>query len=259
MTISARPVSVADISDMRELYRAEMNCQIVHDNMHYRTGWTETYLLEIAGESAGYGSILVAGPWTGTRTAFEFVVLPAHRTRAFALFDDFLAASRADAMEIQSNDTLITAMFHTFAHDIATEKIVFADSVTTHLLLDGSGLPLDSSGLPLDRSGLPLEGVTLRQRPEPDNDWVLESGGVIAATGGILYHYNRPYGDIYMEVAEPFRRRGFGSYLVQELKRVCYESGSIPAARCSPDNVASRKTLQKAGFVPYANILTGKL
>jgi GNAT superfamily N-acetyltransferase len=69
----------------------------------------------------------------------------------------------------------------------------------------------------------------------------------------------QPYGDIYMSVAEPLRRRGLGSYLVQELKRVCYENGDVPAARCNPTNVASRKMLQKAGFVPCGHILAGKL
>src|SRR5262249_62021949 len=87
--------------------------------------------------------------------------------------------------------------------------------------------------------------------------WLLEIEGNIAATGGILYHYNRPYGDIYMAVAESFRRRGLGAYLVQELKRICYEQGSVPAARCNPANVASRKTLQKAGFVPCGCMLHG--
>ena len=48
-------------------------------------------------------------------------------------------------------------------------------------------------------------------------------------------------------------------YLVQELKRICREMGSIPCARRSPDNIASRKTLQKAGLVPYAHMLTGSL
>jgi predicted GNAT family acetyltransferase len=62
-----------------------------------------------------------------------------------------------------------------------------------------------------------------------------------------------------MEVAEPFRMRGLGCYIVQELKRVCYELGSIPCARCNTGNVASRKTLQKAGFVPCAHILIGTL
>jgi GNAT superfamily N-acetyltransferase len=62
-----------------------------------------------------------------------------------------------------------------------------------------------------------------------------------------------------MGVAEPFRRRGYGGYLIQELKRVCYEMGRIPAARCNASNVASRATLQKAGFLPCARVLTGVL
>lgn len=81
----------------------------------------------------------------------------------------------------------------------------------------------------------------------------------LVARGGILFHDNEPYGDIYMEVAEACRRRGLGAYLVQELKRVAYELGSIPSARCSPDNVPSRRTLQKAGFVPFAHILNGSI
>ena len=62
-----------------------------------------------------------------------------------------------------------------------------------------------------------------------------------------------------MDVAEAFRRRGLGAFIVQELKRVCYEGGSVPAARCGADNVPSRRTLQKAGFVPCGHILNGRL
>jgi GNAT superfamily N-acetyltransferase len=62
-----------------------------------------------------------------------------------------------------------------------------------------------------------------------------------------------------MEVSETFRRHGLGSFLVQELKRVCYEGGRVPAARCNPRNVASRRTLQKAGFVPCGHILVGSV
>jgi GNAT superfamily N-acetyltransferase len=88
---------------------------------------------------------------------------------------------------------------------------------------------------------------------------LIEVDGQVAATGGLLFHYNPPYGDIHMEVAEPFRRRGYGSYLVQELKRRCYEMGKVPAARCPVSNVASRATLQKAGLLPSARILTGAI
>jgi len=223
---------------MRDLYRKEMNCQIVHDSMHNHQGWTRPFALDIGGSQAGYGSILIGGPWTGTRTIFEFYVLPEQRWRAFDLFSAFVAASEATAMRSQTNDRLLTVMLHLWARDIKGERILFEDGLST---------------------SLSMGGVTLRYRGAQQNDWVLEADGAIAATGGVLYHYNRPFGDIYMEVAEPFRRSGFGSYLVQELKRICYEHGSLPCARCNPDNEASRKTLQKAGFVPCGHILSGSL
>jgi GNAT superfamily N-acetyltransferase len=87
--------------------------------------------------------------------------------------------------------------------------------------------------------------------------WLIESDGIVVATGGLLFHYNPPYGDIYMSVHESYRQRGFGSYLVQELKRIAYEMGKRPAARCNVSNTASRKTLQKAGLLPCARLLEG--
>jgi hypothetical protein len=45
--------------------------------------------------------------------------------------------------------------------------------------------------------------------------------------------------------------------MVQELKRICYEMGKIPAARCSITNVASRQTMQKAGMLPCCRLLVG--
>ena len=238
MESAATPVESAEILPWRELYREEMKCQIVHDSLHRREGWTQAYLLELGGETAGYGSIVTGGPWAGTRTIFEYYVAEKYRSRFFEAFEALMAASGADAIETQTNDVILTAMLHTWAHDVVSEKIIFEDKLTTNYR---------------------ASDALLRKR-EPEGDWMLlEVGGEVAATGGILYHYNRPYGDIWMEVAEPFRMRGYGTYLVQELKRICYEGGSVPCARCNTDNVASRKTLQRAGFVPCAHILAGKL
>ena len=94
---------------------------------------------------------------------------------------------------------------------------------------------------------------------EPEGDFVIEASGDVVATGGFLCQHNPPYGDIYMEVAEPARRQGFGSYLVQELKRICYQSGKKPTARCDATNMASRLTLQKAGLLPCGRFLVGNV
>ena len=88
---------------------------------------------------------------------------------------------------------------------------------------------------------------------------MIELDHLVVASGGVLTHYNPPYGDIYMEVDEAFRRRGIGSYLVQELKRVAYESGKLPAARCNSSNMISRKTLERAGFARCGEMQLGRL
>jgi len=246
MDVSAQGTNLKDIVLWRDMYRLEMGCQIIHDSIHDRPRWTDEYMLFEAGTTVGYGSVAVGGPWTGNPTVYEFYVVPPHRLHLFDLFQTLLEVSQAVSVEVQSNDTLATVMLHTFVGQVTSESVLFHDKVRT------SHLP---------------HGVTFRQPtaaeapevPPGQLKWhgVIEVEGKVAASGGILFHYNRPYGDIYMEVAESFRRRGLGSFLVQELKRVCYEGGHIPAARCNPANVASRRTLQRAGFVPCGHILKG--
>lgn len=242
--------SAEEILPLRERQRQELNCQIVHDSIHRRPGWTLSYRLDLGDAMAGFASVAIAGPWKDRPTVFEFYVEPAARSRAFDLFEAFLDASGARFLEIQTNDALLMVMAHTYGRDVVSEKIVFHDRLTTALPANGAVL----------RQVTPTEEIrACQERRQGGGEWQLELEGAVVAKGGILFHYNRPYGDLYMEVGEPFRRRGLGSYLVQELKRVCRELGAIPGARCNPTNRASQRTLQKAGFVPFAHILNGTI
>lgn len=247
MNASARPAALQDVLAWRDLYRQELSCQIIHDSIHLRRGWTREYQLFVGDVAVGYASVAVAGPWKDKPTAYELFVMPPWRGRAFELFEAFLAASGALAIEYQSNGGLLAVMIHVYARGVESESILFHDRLTTHLPPpDGAAFrQMRAEERPQDAGG------------EPEWSFVLEVGGAVAASGGLLWHYNRPYGDVYMDVADGHRRRGLGAYLVQELKRACYERGGVPAARCNRDNVASRRTLQKAGFVPCGHILTG--
>jgi GNAT superfamily N-acetyltransferase len=247
MRPSARLASHDDIVRWRDSYRLEMACQITHDSLHTRKGWSKEYLLRLDHAVVGYGSVVVAGPWSGKPTVYEFFLAPDRpRLLVFELFEALLHASGAVGIVVQSNAPLLAAMLHTFARDVVSEAVLFEDALTTSLRPDGATF----------REPTPAEAPDVH----PDDlrwNGVVEMEGTIAASGGILFHYNPPYGDIFMEVAEPFRRRGLGTFIVQELKRVCYEGGHVPAARCSPDHVASRRALQRAGFVPCGHILAG--
>jgi GNAT superfamily N-acetyltransferase len=244
MTIEVSRVEVNDIIPLRELYRQEMNCQIVHDSFP-RRGFSDPYLICVGGRIAGYG--LVANKHCPD-TVNEFYTLPDYRAAALPMFRQLLEMSQATQIRTQSNDRLMLLMLYDCAANITTDTILFADGLTTHLTCPTGMLRQVTEA---DRERL------FEHKSEPGGDWMIESDGVAVATGGALFHYNPPYGDIYMEVHEAYRRRGYGSYLVQELKRICYEMGKIPAARCNVSNVASRQTLQKAGMLPCGRILLG--
>jgi GNAT superfamily N-acetyltransferase len=248
MAITAQPCELESLLALRDMYRLEMSCQIIHDSIHSRAGWTQEYSLKIDEVQVGYGSVVIAGPWRGAPALYEFFVAGPYRLKVFELFAALRTACAARRMEAQSNDVLTTVMFQTYVANVVTESILFRDEVTTNLAPAGAKFRTATAEDSLDVSSqqLPWHGV-------------VEVDGVVAATGGILFHYNRPYGDIYMDVREEFRQRGLGSFIVQELKRVCHEGGFKPGARCSPKNVASQRTLQKAGFVPYGNMLVGDL
>ncbi len=47
------------IAVMRDVYWHAMNCQIIHDSIHARPGWTHEYLLTQGGAKVGYGSVAV--------------------------------------------------------------------------------------------------------------------------------------------------------------------------------------------------------
>jgi GNAT superfamily N-acetyltransferase len=246
MDIEVARAEVNDIHPLRDLYRQEMSCQIIHDSFP-RRGFSDPYLLRLAGRVAGYG--LVANQHY-PNTVNEFYTVPGCRAMALPMFRHLLEVSQATKIRSQSNDRLMLLMLYDCAADITSDTILFEDSFPTHL-----HCPTGTFRRVTDADKERL----FEHRHEPSGDWMIECDGVAVATGGALFHYNPPYGDLYMEVHESYRRRGFGSYLLQELKKICYEMGKIPAARCNVGNVASRKTLQKAGLLPCGRVLLGNV
>jgi GNAT superfamily N-acetyltransferase len=235
---------------LRERYCGEMQCQVMFYQLYLRPGWTEMFSLHIDGELVGFGTKAIGGPWRERPTIVEFYVSSEQRSHVFRLFEALLTQTGVRHIETQSNGTLLAHMLLAWSRDVVSESILFEDKFTTDL---------------------PAIGATVRQiTPEAEihaaidrrsggGEWQIVVDNATVGQGGILFHYNRPYGDIHMEITEQLRQRGLGSYFVQDLKRACRGLGAIPAARCNRDNLASRYTLQRAGFVPCGHLLTGSI
>jgi GNAT superfamily N-acetyltransferase len=229
MPISVNICDLDKVTSLRGQYCEELHCQIIHHSIHERPGWSVEYALEIDGFAVGYGSVAIGGPWTTAPSLYEFYVTKSSRQHVFDLFAALRAECKVSKIETQTNDPFLSVMLHTFAENVRAESILFEDQFETLLQPKGAGFrPREDGDIEL------LKALEL----DDTAGWVVTLNGRITGAGGILYHYNRPYGDIYMKIAESFQRKGLGTYLVQELKRACRADEGVPAARCNVGNLA---------------------
>lgn len=72
---------------------------------------------------------------------------------------------------------------------------------------------------------------------------------LVAAGESIPSQKQPPYADLGMVVARSYRGRGLGSFMLTQLKKHCYEAGWKPICSCEASNRASKKAIEKAGFM----------
>jgi len=156
--------------------------------------------------------------------------------------------SKASFIECQSNDFLLTSLLFQHGQNINADVILFEETFSSDIKSD--------TALFRKRN---TNDIIFEHKSEPVGDFVLEVNKQVVATGGFLLHYNMPFADLYMEVEEGNRKKGHGSFLIQELKRQCYLAGRVPAARTGLGNVASQATLKKAGLKIAGFMLIGQV
>jgi GNAT superfamily N-acetyltransferase len=245
MDLRVIKVSLVEILHLRTLFLHENNFQIRYNACHER-GWTDSYIIIYNSEKIGYGSIKGNGNITDRDAIFEFYIIPSYRKLASTAFLELLQISKASFLECQSNDLLLTTLLYEHGKSISSDVILFGENITSDLKPDKI----------LFRKRTEID-VVFDHKSEPVGDYILEADQEVVATGGFLLHYNIPFADLYMEVREDCRKKGFGSFLIQELKKQCYLTGRIPAARTGMDNIASRATLTKAGLKIVGCMLIG--
>lgn len=247
MALDVTKVSLEEILHLRILFLQENNFQIRYNACHER-GWTDSYIIQYNDQKIGYGSVKGNENLSDRDTVFEFYIIPSFRKKSSAAFSKLLNSSAAGFIECQSNDFLLTSLIYEYGHNIYSEVILFEENITTELNHDKILFRYRNEN-----------DVVFEHKAEPIGDYVLEINKTVVATGGFFLHYNMPFADLYMEVKEEYRRKGFGSFLIQELKKQCYLAGRVPAARTGKDNIASKATLIKAGLKIAGLMLMGRV
>jgi GNAT superfamily N-acetyltransferase len=247
MILKVFQTELKEILPLRNLFLQENNFQIRYNACHER-GWTDSYIITYNEAKIGYGSIKGNENLTDRDTVFEFYVIPSFRNISSLVFSELLHSSKATFIECQTNNLLLTSLMYQYAQNIQPNVILFKDQLNTGLTIDGINCRRRND-----------EDMIFEHFSEPVGDYVAVLNNEVIATGGFLLHYNKPFADLYMEVNKDHRRKGVGSFLIQEIKRECYLAGRVPAARCNIENIASKATLIKAGLGIAGYMLLGKV
>jgi GNAT superfamily N-acetyltransferase len=235
--------TLSDIEAFRAQFLKENKIQFIHNKCHLY-GWADNYLFTYDGAKVGYGSVWGTSKREDRDTIFEFFLTEPFRSLSSLFFEKFIAASGVMFMDCQTNDKFSAPMFDKFATDVYTEAILFEDHVQTNFQIANTN----------------LQPVVPDAHTSPDDrQFVLKHNDEKVGGGGFMLNYNFPYADIYYNVMEPFRRKGFGTLIVQELKKEVYRIGRVPAARCNAANSISKATLLKGGFRICGEWLGGKV
>lgn len=225
-----------EILPLRKQFLQENNFQIRYDACHSR-GWADSYKIFWNELFIAYASVKGNEDLADRDTLFEFYILPPYRKWTSIFFKHLLIKTQVKYIEAQSNDCLQSSMLYEFGKDIQSDVILFKDHhITQYQFPEIIFRPYQSGD---DVFGK-IQGDV--------GAYVLEKAGEIVADGGFLLHYNMPFADLYMEVKEDYHNQGLGSFILQEIKKECYQAGRVPAARCHISNKASRAALPKAGM-----------
>ena len=244
MEIDISKTGEEEIKSFRILFLEEFNNQFIYDKCHYYN-WCDNYIFLADKKTVGYGCIWGLNDRNERNAVFEFYLLPTHQKWAPLFFEQLIAVPGVTKIECQSNDRLLTELVYRYGQNINAEAILFEEYYQTNLSIPGTIFRKRTD------SDFKIK--------EDDGPYILEHNGQLVAHGGLMQNYNFPYADIYMHVLEAHRRKGFGSLLVQELKKLAYETERVPAARCNIKNSISKATLEKAGLRVCGFILIGEL
>ncbi len=97
----------------------------------------------------------------------------------------------------------------------------------------------------------------LRERLTREELFCLYDRQVLVATGECIPSQTQPpYADLGMVVAQSHRGRGLGSSMLIHLKKHCYEAGWTPICSCAANNRASKRAIEKAGFISEQSMVT---
>jgi predicted acetyltransferase len=228
------------------------------------------WLMEVDGQQAGYFAA------RAEKRLLQFFVTDPFLPMASELFSFVLGG---DLVQTASAGTYEPAyLAHCLDHQrrVAIRSYIFQDHILVEPLLDGYASAQFRLATTADTEKLAAfygqndeyedsEAITAgfgnrlnyaRSLIEQGQVFILVNEDELVGVGECRISTNQaPYADLGMITGNQHRRHGIGTYILAKLKQYCYQREAKPICSCAAENLPSRKTIEKAGFIKQHRLL----
>lgn len=211
------------------------------------------------GQLCGYGAYAAEDP-RGRRTLLELYVMPGHRRMALSGLRQLIAWVPPHRWHVSSYDS--------FALSLACNAGLALNRTAALLFRFDGPLPESPAGRVyeirqagqneyeplrslLSHDGFYTVGWERLPREIEAGQWQImySPGGTPVAAGFLEPVATTPgFAEIGMVVSPDWRHRGLGAAVASHLVRTAQSAALVPVAFCDYEHVASRRTLERAGF-----------
>lgn len=218
-------------------------------------GNSQCYIIIYNGKKAGHFFV------DSKKTLVQFYTFTEYFIHAPEIFEYIIANNIAENATVSTKETEFLSLCLDYQKNISIDCYLFTDNKNIKYELAN----FKDVSFKLAKSN---DIVTIKAKCDPafegyyedliENNqlFVLYSGDILLGIGEFrIFKSNEQYGDIGMIVAEEYRKKGIGAYIITQLKEHCYMNNLKPMACCNPKNIASRKTLEKSGFIANHRII----
>ncbi|WP_168188583.1 GNAT family N-acetyltransferase [Thermoflavimicrobium daqui] len=257
-----QPESLDEIQDLRGQYLhtlvAPMDGMWESSIIAHATYWKIKY----EGHIAGYFCI------DSTNCLLQFYLTEAYQSFAQGIFPFILKKEGIKRAIVSTLEPFYLSLCLDFHRNLSIHSYLFRDSQMREL-----SFPQLKDTIFKQAKKEELEEVVrfYEENTEGNQDWippfverlinqsqlfVLRDHQKILGTGEcIISQKQKPYADLGMIVAKNYRKMGIGTYILIQLKNHCYNLGYKPICSCTFENIASKRAIEKAGFISHYRIL----
>lgn len=247
--IAFKSLPLASLSELRKLYLTSLRYpQELHCEWLVAKG--KSYGIEVDGEEVGYFVCSDEGQLV------EFYLLDKVIRAKEEIFGEMLKGYHIKSAFCKSFDDILMSCCHAFCRNskIGGYLFRFFSEEIVAPLHDGVTV---RKAKEIDIPLLLTHDSDLYESPEEldytvSNRMILmyEKEGVLLGCGYLIRILpEKNIFDVGMWVNPAFRKQGYAVMIISHLKETCLKAGYTPIAGCAADNMASRKTLERCGFM----------